>query len=113
MKAPSMRARSVIFSSVIMTGTALITAAPQSSAPKASLNPVRIDRCEISGPFVTVHFDMEAFRKYSVQAANSARTADSNWVTVSDIPLFPFANHWVYAEYLTNAHRFFRLYVVP
>lgn len=108
-----MRARSVIFSSAIMTGVAFILGAPESTAQKASLNPVRIDRCEISGPFVTVHFDMEAFRKYSVQAVDSIPAADSNWVTVSDIPLFPFANHWVYAEYLTNAHRFFRLYVVP
>jgi hypothetical protein len=104
-----MPARAVVF--FLTASVFAATAAVDSNPRAAASNPVRIDRVEIAGDFVTVHFDMEAFRKYTVQAANLVPSANSNWVNVAEIPVYPFANHWVYAEPRTNSYRFYRLRV--
>jgi len=83
--------------------------------PPASAQPeVRIDRVEIAAQYVTVHFDTEPNRTYTVQAA--ANFPATEWTNIYTARALPFANHYVVADDRTNtarAFRFYRLYVVP
>ena len=74
---------------------------------------------------VTIHFDTEANRAYTVQymdhlpcrtngvlgATNSFPTG--GWSNLFTIPAFPFNNHYVIVDSRTNQHRFYRLGVTP
>ena len=74
---------------------------------------------------VTIHFETEANRTYTVQymdqlpcrtngvpgATNSFPTG--GWSNLITIPAFPFNNHYVIVDSRTNQHRFYRLGVTP
>src|SRR3954463_5188534 len=85
------------------------------SGPVAPAQPdVRIDRVEIAAQYVTVHFDTEPNRTYTVQAA--ANFPATEWINLYTARALPFANHYVVADDRTNstrAYRFYRLSVVP
>ena len=69
---------------------------------------------------VTIHFDTEANRAYTLQyidrvpcpcATNAFPTG--GWSNLFSIPAFPFNNHYVIVDSRTNQHRFYRLGVTP
>jgi hypothetical protein len=84
----------------------------------------RIDRIELFGTnAVTLHFNTEANKTYSLQFVDSLSCgtnlpfcgsigvpADS-WSNLFVAPNFPFSNHYVIVDTRTNAHRFYRLKV--
>lgn len=72
---------------------------------------VRIDRVEIAAQYATVHFDTEANRTYTVEAAYQLPA--TNWIPIYTARAFPFASHYVVPDERTNTMRFYRLYVVP
>ena len=63
--------------------------------------------------YATIHFDTEANRTYNVQSAPTPKTPDASWTAVYTAHALPFANHYVVADEMTNAVRFYRLFVVP
>ena len=84
----------------------------------------RIERIELFGTnAVTLHFNTEANKTYSLQFVDSLSCgtnlpfceitgvpADS-WSNLFVAPNFPFSNHYVIVDTRTNAHRFYRLKV--
>lgn len=60
--------------------------------------------------WILLHFNTDAFRAYAVEYKNSLTA--TQWTTFTSIPAFPFSNHYVIPDYLTNAQRFYRLRVV-
>jgi hypothetical protein len=84
----------------------------------------RIDRIELFGTnAITLHFNTEANKTYSLQFVDSLSCgtnlpfcgsigvpADS-WSNLFVAPNFPFSNHYVIVDTRTNAHRFYRLKV--
>lgn len=86
------------------------------SGPVTARRPpeVRIDHIEITAQYVTIHFDTEANRSYTVQAA--ANFPATQWTNIYVARALPFASHYVIADERTNVtrlQRFYRLYVVP
>jgi hypothetical protein len=72
----------------------------------------RIDHIELLGTnLVTIHIYTEANRTYSLQS--SAAMTSETWSNLYVIPAEPFPNHYVLADYVTNAFRFYRLTVAP
>lgn len=74
---------------------------------------------------VTIHFDTDANRAYTVQyidplpcGTNGVLCATNSfpaggWSNLIRIPAFPFNNHYVIVDSRTNQHRFYRLSVTP
>jgi hypothetical protein len=74
---------------------------------------------------VTLHFDTDADRAYTVQyidllpcATNGVPGATNSlpgggWSNLITIPAFPFNNHYVIVDSRTNQHRLYRLSVTP
>ena len=81
-------------------------------ASLAVATPPKIYLVEVSENLINLHFDMDAFRSYTLQYRDSMTSGSwSNWQT---IPTFPFDNHWVASDVHTNrARRFYRLSVTP
>jgi hypothetical protein len=84
----------------------------------------RIDRIELFGTnAVTLHFDTQANKTYSLQFIDSLSCAPNlpfcgsmrvpadGWSNLFVAPNFPFANHYVIVDTRTNGHRFYRLTV--
>jgi hypothetical protein len=84
----------------------------------------RIDRIELFGTnAVTLHFNTEANKTYSLQFINSLSCATTlpfcgsngvpvdSWSNLFVAPNLPFSNHYVIVDTRTNAHRFYRLKV--
>ena len=96
----------------IFLGLIAVAGSISARGPAArSTDEVRIDRVEIAAQYTTVHFDTEANRTYTVEAAYQLPA--TNWIPIYTARAFPFPNHYVVADERTNAMRFYRLYVVP
>ncbi len=80
----------------------------------------RIDHIErINRQQVTIHFDTEAGRGYTLQFADElcggAKVAGgcAAWTTLFAVPAFPFPNHYVVVDDLKASHRTYRLLLTP
>jgi len=60
---------------------------------------------------VTIHFNTDANRTYTVQYSTTANPG--TWTNVMTVPAEPFINHFVAVAWATNANNFFRLSVTP
>ena len=61
---------------------------------------------------VLVHFDTDANRTYTLQYTTSL-TPTGNWSNLFVAPAFPFADHYIVVDSMTNRSRFYRLSVKP
>ena len=67
---------------------------------------------------VTIHFDTEANRSYTLQYVDPFDTGTngapySSWSNLAVIPAVPFNNHYVWPDYSTSSFRIYRLAVTP
>jgi len=69
----------------------------------------------LSPKLLVVHFDTEPNRTYVVQVSSSGVSNASPviWRDFFVAPAFPFANHYVVADSITNQQRFYRLLAKP
>jgi len=78
-----------------------------------------IDRIELLGTnLVTIHFDTDANRTYTLQyldhlITGTNTTPSGTWSNLTVIPATPFNNHYVLVDNRTNRNRFYRLSVTP
>ena len=73
--------------------------------------PPRIDHIEISGEYVTIHFETLPNRAYEVQAGDGIPA--NEWKTIYFARAIPALNHHVAVDFYTNKHRFYRLSATP
>ena len=79
----------------------------------------RIDFIERFGTnLVTLHFDTEANRSYSLQFLDYLNVSTNgalsgSWSNLAVIPAAPFNNHYVWPDFTTSSMRFYRLAVSP
>jgi hypothetical protein len=113
--------RMLIIYSFLMERLILLAAAQGTFVVSAE---PRIDRIELFGTnAITVHFNTEANKTYSLQFVDSL-SCGTNLPFCGSIgalpqisrsrtitPNFPFSNHYVIVDTRTNAHRFYRLKV--
>jgi hypothetical protein len=59
--------------------------------------------------WILLHFNTEPNLSYTVQRKDSLLA--TQWTTYQFIPAFPFSNHYVVTDYLTNSQRYYRLLV--
>ena len=71
----------------------------------------------INPNLVAIHFEMDAFRSYTVQYTSSFIVTSNGitavWTDLETVPTFPFNNHWVSTDTRSATARFYRLKVVP
>ena len=60
---------------------------------------------------VTIHFDTDANRTYSLQYCSGVNSGI--WSEIYTVPAFPFPNHYVLLVSATNVCGFYRLAVTP
>lgn len=78
-----------------------------------------IDYVELLGTnLVTIHFDTDANRTYTLQyldhlTTGTNTTPSGTWSNLTVIPATPFNNHYVMVDNRTNQYRFYRLSVTP
>ena len=100
----------------------LVTAAARLAA--AEPNIYLIER--LSSNKVTIHFNTDANRTYSLQyldslscptnggaGCNSYNVPGSSWSNLWVAPRLPFPDHYIITDYRTNRMRFYRLKVTP
>lgn len=115
-------ARRVIVPSIAAAVVLLVTSAARLAA--AEPNIYLIER--LSTNLVTIHFDTDANRTYSLQYLDNSscptnsgggcstyKVPTGSWSNLWVAPKLPFPNHYVYADYRTNRMRFYRLKVTP
>ncbi len=79
----------------------------------------RIDYIDRLGTnMVTIHFDTEANRTYTLQYSDSLRVgtngaSSGTWSNLAVIPAVPFNNHYVWPDYATSSFRIYRLAASP
>ena len=65
---------------------------------------------------VTIHFDTEANRTYTLQYSTSVKSNGESTLTWSNLytaPTLPFPDHYVIVDTRTAKQRFYRLQVTP
>jgi hypothetical protein len=68
---------------------------------------IRIDHIERLGSNqITIHFDTERNRKYSLQYTDRPT---GQWFNLFQAPSLPYPSHYVIADTRTNGHRIYRL----
>lgn len=95
----------------LLLGLACLVADSKSGSPAPVDTEPRIDHIEIVDELATIHFDTLPGRSYILQAASGLPA--SEWRDLYSARAFPFPNHYVVADSLTNHHRFYRLATFP
>ena len=71
----------------------------------------------INPNLVAIHFEMDAFRSYTVQYTSSFIVTSNGitavWTDLETVPTFPYDDHWVSTDTRSATARFYRLKVVP
>jgi hypothetical protein len=112
----------VMVPSIAIVVVLLVTAATRLAAAEPNIYLIEL----LSSNLVTLHFETDANRTYSLQdldslscptnggaGCSSYNVPTGSWSNLWVAPRLPFPNHYVYADYRTNRMRFYRLKVTP
>lgn len=75
--------------------------------PKTASDELRIDHIEIAGEYAAIHVYTAARVKYVLEASYTLPAIE--WIPIWTNRVFPFDDHWVVADKLTNQTRMYRL----